>query len=224
MSNNDEQTTYVIDETVVERYSISPGSSEIIDIRLPFSKEICAFTEKMILGPNLAPSATGYDPNNYTSLETRLNDENLGSIIYNNSQPNTDPVWFGLDFGSATDISAFKFYDYQSSSVYTSDYDFQGSNNGSTWTNIHSVTGAGYNPNGYEVQFSTVSFRYYRIINTTNRANTTYWVVSELELYEGLGTEVVKNTDISVTYNIAGDNIILKNNSLIIQDVIIIMK
>lgn len=89
----------------------------------------------------------------------------------------SDPQWIRVDLGTATDISQVVLH---WEDAYAIQFQIQVSNNGQSWTTVHSET----NGNGWTdtISFSTVSARYVRMYGT-QRATVYGYSLFEFEVY-----------------------------------------
>lgn len=89
----------------------------------------------------------------------------------------SDPQWIRVDLGTATDISQVVLH---WEAAYATQFQIQVSNNGQSWTTVHSET----NGNGGTdtISFSTVSARYVRMYGT-QRATVYGYSLFEFEVY-----------------------------------------
>ena len=86
--------------------------------------------------------------------------------------------WIRVDFGDGTPIKIAKLRCYTEHNNYIGDFAFEGSNDGTSWTNVMS----GSAPLGltwYEFEFTNkVAYRYYRMYQDTNHAG----YINEIEM------------------------------------------
>ena len=89
----------------------------------------------------------------------------------------SDPQWIRVDLGATYDVSQVVLY---WEGAYASQYEIQVSNNGQSWTTVHSETSG--NGGTDTISFSTVSTRYLRMYGT-QRATVYGYSLYELEVY-----------------------------------------
>lgn len=99
--------------------------------------------------------------------------------------------------GIATDASS-------DAAVAAKNWNFEGSNDGTNWTTLHSVTNApawGQGEKRYYTTTNTTAYRYYRVNITANQGSTEYTGLTGLELLTSLqGTRSIKLKLDSVRY------------------------
>jgi len=154
---------------------------------IPNGRVVQALRQKT-MGENIAPQMTPYDPDNFSTRENFLNDESNTIFWYNNSSAGPVGDWFGLDNGAPVTVSAFTLYDYQQNANYFApDFTFQGSNDGTTWTTITTITGATYSAGGANYTFAPATYQYFRwACDSANDPD--WWVVAEVKLFEYLAS------------------------------------
>ncbi len=107
------------------------------------------------------------------------------------SNNNTLPAWIQYDLGSGNAKSVGRYKIFYDASVTTdnspSTWQFQGSNDGTTWTTLDSKAGQGWVVTGWKTYnfTNTVDYRYYRlkIIDNNGTANN-YISIYEMEMME----------------------------------------
>lgn len=116
-------------------------------------------------------------------LPETLIDGNTGTQWYTMLAP---PQWFQIDLGSPKKIKGFRWY--IGSSYRPSTFKVEGSNNGSSWTEVYTDTSD--NTTGwkdFEFDNYTDAFRYFRW--TVTGRHSTYIYIYELEINFGVGNE-----------------------------------
>ena len=109
---------------VIEDYTtatLAPGASEVINhTETELRHFSLMLTTKVLSTDNLAVS--GYDPNNWSTLDASLIDGNESNFWYNNSSPgSTSTKWPGIDLGSSKTINRVRLVDYSSVVYYSPD-------------------------------------------------------------------------------------------------------
>lgn len=89
----------------------------------------------------------------------------------------SDPQWIRVDLGATYDVSQVVLY---WEGAYATQYEIQVSNNGQSWTTVHSETSG--NGGTDTISFSTVSTRYLRMYGT-QRATVYGYSLYEFEVY-----------------------------------------
>lgn len=112
------------------------------------------------------PAANAFDSNDLTYFESST----IGAI----------GNYVAFDFGAAKTINAYRFL-FSSSSSRRAAFNFDGSNDGTTWTTIF-ASGTPAETVGPTTLGSPVSYRYYRIILTAN-APSLQWRVFSMDLF-----------------------------------------
>ena len=132
---------------------------------------------------NLALGWTPYDPNNYSSNEAGLNDENTSALVYNNLSSGPVGKWFGYDAGSSENVNQINVWDWSATYVATefafetSDAaDFSTINYTQSFTNDASSGKKEYTLSG------VASGRYSRI-RCISAVNASWWVITEFETF-----------------------------------------
>ena len=168
-----------------DEYPLLAGGS----VQIPAALDRLAMidVEVPILG-NLIPSVGVVDPDNVTSFEANLNNNNLTDLHYNNQSTGSANKALGaLDLGSIQTIGAVALY-WWSISYYAVNLRIQVSNTGSagSFTDVTpSVTGVwqGQSTIPQVVTFTPVNARYIRMFCVTG-VNATFVVLSEMRAYE----------------------------------------
>ncbi len=132
------------------------------------------------------------------------NDFGPGSGAGNGTQWSSNngsfPEWIRYDFGSGKTIKQLRFYTCYDDLYKPFTWQFQGSNNGSAWTNIHTVSSTvlslhtwyTYNTSDFT---NNTAYRYYQILITASHTGNSYVDVEEIEMME----EIVVVTTPTVT-------------------------
>jgi fibronectin type 3 domain-containing protein len=126
-------------------------------------------------------------------------DSNPGSKWYNGNASNPSPTgWLRYDFG-ANNAQVVKHYTVNSADVANrdpKDWQFQGSNDGSTWTTLDTQSNQSfadlYRQNTYDIG-NTTAYRYYQINVTANNGASTL-AISELGLWGDSGRTIQDGT------------------------------
>jgi hypothetical protein len=96
--------------------------------------------------------------------------------------------WLSIDFGSSIIIDGYTIYGSDGQTRNPRNWTLEGSNNNSTWTVLHTVSGAAAIPASGTYSISsignTTGYRYYRVNITLNGGSTANVAITELELYE----------------------------------------
>lgn len=196
--------------------TISPNS--IYTTTIKPKNFISCFVEHEEPGPKLTPVGT-FDADNVSSTDARMIDGDYNSYVYNNrSRGNSNKALPALDLGTSTYVSRIRIRFYNADTYAWSDYKVQGSNDGSTWTDI--ITGL--DSLGKVGQFETLSiketYRYIRLY-CVQSLNSRWCLFSELEAY-GQGNiyirDLKKDTEIEVVEN---NFIQIKNNTRFNQNI-----
>ncbi len=114
-------------------------------------------------------------------------DRNTGFTTYWQSAASTG--WISMDFGSgsSTVIDGYTIYGYSGQTFNPRYWSLQGSNDNTSWTNLHIVSGAAAIANNGTYSVASIGnstgYRYYRIDITLNGGATSI-VIPELELYQ----------------------------------------
>jgi hypothetical protein len=110
----------------------------------------------------------------------------------------TCPAWLSIDVGSPKILNKYRFYLYDGTNNYSfapNNWYFQGSLDGSSWTNLHAVTGAvdqSVYVNWWSPWYSFVgsSYRYYRIyVTNIHAAGDNLVAITKFELVEAQDSE-----------------------------------
>ena len=111
--------------------------------------------------------------------------------------------WLSMDFGSGIVINGYRVTGTTTQTVNPRNWTFEGSNNNSTWTVLHTVTnGAGISGMYQATNIGNVtSYRYYRI-NISLNGGGTQLGISEFELYTGTAGSIAAGG--SFNFNTAG--------------------
>ena len=113
--------------------------------------------------------------------------------------------WLSMDFGSSIIIDGYTIFASNAQTTSPQNWQFQGSNNNSTWTTLHTVTLPSAIAAGSSYSISsignTTSYRYYRI-NITLNGGANSIRITELELYQP-GTAAIASGG-SFNFNTAG--------------------
>jgi hypothetical protein len=152
-------------------------------------KRIVQVVRKMLpLGINLATAMTPYDPLNFSTFDSRINDGNLINFWYNNSSFGPAGKWIGLDNGAPITITHAVWYDYHASQIYRPiQYRIDGSNDGAIWTPLIDILNPPYRPStttsGHLVDLGgPQTYRYFRWFCVTG-TNVNFVIIAEMLLY-----------------------------------------
>jgi hypothetical protein len=123
------------------------------------------------------------------------------------SANNNSTGWISMDFGSgnATIIDGYTVYGNSTQNINPRNWSLQGSDNNTTWTDLHIVSGAAAIPAGGSYSIASIgnstAYRYYRL-NITLNGGATNVAFNELELYQP-GTAALASGG-SFNFNTAG--------------------
>lgn len=128
-----------------------------------------------------------------------MDDDNTGEICWHSGQTTPFPHWLQYRFTSGKIITSYAITSRNYlDSIYPRTWKLQGSNNGSSWTDLDTRTNQSFNVNDkktYRISNST-SYTYYRLYITAG-ANRVYVGIGEFELME---TAAVGSTLTSLFY------------------------
>jgi hypothetical protein len=114
--------------------------------------------------------------------------------------------WLSIDFGSSIIIDGYTIYGSDGQARNPRNWTLEGSNNNSTWTVLHTVSGAAAIPASGTYSISsignTTGYRYYRVNITLNGGSTANVAIAELELYQPGTASLVSGG--SFNFNTAG--------------------
>ena len=109
------------------------------------------------------------------------------STVSNYWTGNALPAWLSFDFGSSIIIDGYTIYGSSNAVDNPRNWTFEGSNNNSTWTILHTVTSGTAIPNNGTYSISSIgnptAYRYYRV-NISANGSTSTSRITELELYQ----------------------------------------
>ncbi len=142
---------------------------------------------------NLAFSGTASDSNNSAATNTASAfDQNFGSFWFHGGTTG----WLRYDFG-VNSAQIIKRYTVVSAPLIPErdpkDWQFQGSNDGTTWTTLDTQTNQTFEFRAYQRFFdigNSTAYRYYRLNVTANNGDATFLHLSELGLWGDSGRTV----------------------------------
>jgi hypothetical protein len=122
-----------------------------------------------------------------------MDHSNADQYCWHSGPSNTFPHWLQYQFPSGKTITSYTVTSRNSTGTgRPTTWNLQGSNNGSSWTNLDTETGQSFGSNEKKT-FSfanSISYAYYRLYITAGD-NSQYAAVGELELMEAAGTQTV---------------------------------
>jgi len=186
--NIENNTYYTIDNNQLKSI-ISPPTTVTVDKSL-----IPTMTDNITPSPYVASASS--------IMTSNTHPWKAFSYIYGNhwaslSAPTpANPQWLAIDIGVGTLVNRYSIINSNLSGIYSpKDWIFQGSLDGTTWVDIHSVVGDTYNvaygPKTF-ILTEPVSYRHYRIYVTASNGNT-YVSIGRFYLY-GPSVEVISPT------------------------------
>jgi len=162
------------------------------------------------IGPEIIPTGT-VDPDNVSSNDANLINWNLIDLCYNDISPwsaNKSLPW--IDLWSSIAIERIDLYRW-STTYLSTDFKIQGSNNGTTWTDVV------INQQSTAVWLQSIpvsgTYRYWRLFNVTG-TNATYVVLSEMKAF-GVWVwstiySAINNSEVELKQS--GSDVIITNN------------
>jgi hypothetical protein len=175
--------------------TITDGSS-VTDTDIDWNKFINATYQFTNIGTEVPLSGT-IDPDNVSSDDANLIDNNLNNLCYNdNSIGSANKGSVGIDtdgVGGVPTVEIVRVW-WWSNSFIATNFKIQGSNNGTTWTDIlTNLDSIGKQGTFTEHNLGGTNFRYYRVFTVTG-LNTSFVVLSEMKAYEEGITEELDYT------------------------------
>ena len=158
----------------------------------PDDVDMCRSAEVWVDQPAIAdkiePSElTPYDPENFSTIESRLLDANVNTYTYNNRVRTAAGIWFAVEANSGSmDVGAVKLFDYNRSANYiATEWAIDSKeDDDSDWVEQIIVADHTWSPNGILIPLpAPVACKYLRVRCITP-CQVSYWILSELELYE----------------------------------------
>ncbi|HPG40290.1 MAG TPA: FlgD immunoglobulin-like domain containing protein [bacterium] len=136
----------------------------------------------------------------YTHEQAFDNDYSTLSNLWESN--GTVPQYIGYDFGAGNEktIARYRLHTANDIGWIPNDWQFQGSNNGSSWSDVHTVTGAGLSLNSWSSYYTfsnSTAYRYYRIYVTAvqfDAGSDDYVDIKEIEMME-LSSAAITFTD-----------------------------
>ena len=201
--------TLVEDIDVIKETIITVPANQIAVTTIPCNKYRGAFVEGEEPGTEITPTGT-VDPDNISTTEAQLINNNLTDLTYNNSSSGTvNKSLPGIDLGSVQLVGELSLWWWTNGTYMASNYSIQTSNDGTTWTDVFTnqdSTGL----QGQRVDFvMNTSFRYARVF-CVQGTNASWVVISELKAFQQ-GQTIKKELDNTV------DTIVVCNASSFIE-------
>lgn len=167
--------------TIDWTYRLVNGTSYVADGTQNSGTTTCTagMTSNSAPSPN-ACSQSSYLNNDSQYLAYAAFDQNTSTEFH--SEANSGPWWFSYDFGSGNSKVINKYLCTTSNAAVPSAWSFQGSNNNSDWTTLHSQsTSMGTTNTEYTFSFTnSTAYRYFRLYVTSS--SSSYIRCKELKL------------------------------------------
>lgn len=195
--------------------SLTVTSGNTLTTGIAYDRFLNAWVSVPNTGGVLTPTGV-IDPTNISTNEAALIDGNLTNLHYHNSSTGSaNKELAAIDLGSSLPVSGVNVH-WWNNTYTASDYKIQGSNDGTTWTDLSTgnnstgMVGTAANP---QVLAITGSWRYLRVFCVTGN-NATWCVISELQALGVAGGSTNYNIfeldDVLLTND--GTNLVIENN------------
>ena len=134
----------------------------------------------------MARDWTFFDPFNFTSHKSSLNDGDYTSHTFNNNSVGSNGKWYGFDAGEPVTVTDLVIYDWQANGNYRAiSFVIETSANGSTWDTQVSINNHDWAPNGRRIRLSAPTTARYWRIRCVNGRHSDFWILTEFEAYNG---------------------------------------
>lgn len=176
-------------ETTID---ITSGQIVYVDHPAMTNRVVQVFLQGSPSTNNLAPTWSVYDPEDFTSHDTALNDGDYETFVYNNNNVGSQGKWYGFDAGVPVNVREFVIYDWLVNGNYrASSFAIDSSSDGMNWTNQINISDHQYAPppNGRRVELpNAVTARYWRV-RCLSSEHPDYWILTEVEAFNGAGMQ-----------------------------------
>lgn len=151
---------------------------------------------------NVAVNATASDSNEYGGYPaSNANDGNGGTMWL--AGANYSNIWLALDFGVGNTQNVTKYAIVTGYNLADTDmaWTFQGSNNGSSWTQLdyQNTTGWSYSERREYALAASASYRYYRLLFASGSGGPYGYAITEFQLYGASVTNITLRTVTTAT-------------------------